>query len=117
MLPGHGRATETIVKVPASAFEPDATALKIIGLLREYYVLTDKIEPLVAALERRRLDGAYRGLQDRATCASVLTDDLRAASGDGHLTGRCTKPASMPMLGVLPGWTGFSGSRRLEPKG
>ena len=74
------------MKVPAPAFEPDATALKIIGLLREYYVLTDKIEPLVAALERRRLDGAYRGLQDRATFASVLTDDLRAASGDGHLS-------------------------------
>jgi peptidase S41-like protein len=72
--------------VPVPAFEPDATALRIIGLLKEHYVLTDKLEPLVAALERRRVHGAYRGLQDRATFASVLTDDLRAASGDGHLS-------------------------------
>jgi retinol-binding protein 3 len=83
---GHGRATETTVKVPAPAFEPDATVLKIIGLLREHYVLTDKIESLVVALERRRRHGAYRGLQDRATFASVLTDELRTASGDGHLS-------------------------------
>jgi retinol-binding protein 3 len=45
-----------------------------------------QIEPLVAALERRRLHGAYHGLQDRATFAGVLTDDLRMASGDGHLS-------------------------------
>jgi hypothetical protein len=83
---GHGRAAETIVKVPVPAFEPDATVLRIIGLLRSHYVLTDKIEPLVAALERRRRHGAYRGLQNRAMFASVLTDDLRTASGDGHLS-------------------------------
>lgn len=69
---------------PARDFDPDAAVSRIQALLREHYVMRDKLDATVQALERRR--GDYRALSDRARFAAAVTEDLRAASGDWHLS-------------------------------
>jgi C-terminal processing protease CtpA/Prc len=72
----------------APRFDPDSAVTTAIELLRRHYVLTERVQSITDALDRRLRGGAYRDLRDIATFADVLTDDLRTLSGDGHLSVR-----------------------------
>lgn len=64
--------------------ERDAALRQIEATIQAHYVFADKRQLVVAALERARQSGRY-AVESPALFAKLVSDDLRAASGDGHL--------------------------------
>ena len=72
---------------PAAAMTPaqrDAAFAAIVAQLQARYVFPDKVPAIVAALNTARAGGRY-DLDAPQAFAQRITEDLHAASGDGHL--------------------------------
>jgi hypothetical protein len=71
---------------PRSLSPADRAAVlaAISAALRESYVFPEKVPAIVARLEQARKAGRYDGV-DVTMFADRITEDLKSASGDGHL--------------------------------
>jgi hypothetical protein len=79
--------TVSAVPAPAQRISPadrDSAIDAIAAAIRQSYVFPDERAGIIQRLERARSDGRYR-TDDPALLAQRVTDDLQAASDDGHL--------------------------------
>lgn len=67
-----------------STAERDAALTAVAAALRESYVFPEKVPAIVERLEQARKAGRY-DLGDASMLGVRITEDLKAASGDGHL--------------------------------
>jgi hypothetical protein len=79
--PGAARAQESPRLTRGAG---DSAIGAIVASLRESYVFPEKRAGIVERLERSRRAGRYR-VEDPGVFAQRITEDLAAASGDGHL--------------------------------
>lgn len=85
---------------PVAPAQAEAALSEMERLVRERYVAVDKREPLAAVLRAGRASGRY-GVTDPHELAVRVTEDLRAASGDGHLS-LSWDPAEHAQLSAAP---------------
>jgi hypothetical protein len=75
------------VDAPLRPLSHDDTARVIANVsdvVRRRYVFPDRVDTILARLRQAQADGRYERL-DCGALADRISDDLRAASGDGHL--------------------------------
>ena len=103
--PAIGRAVEPPEPEPAAA-----QVERLIELLRENYVLEDRLEQIEEHLRQGVTAGRYQGIADLRSLASRLTEELRAASGDLHFGVR-------PMPRAVPDGEAAGGPSPKPPTG
>jgi hypothetical protein len=86
----------------APAVDASLRAAVIDGIIREFdrsYVLVEKTKGIEKRLRARARDGAYDALADGDAFAAALTEDLRVATNDTHVSVRYSEEALPATLG------------------
>ncbi len=103
-----GLALGAVAQSPATDAPISATAkveviLKLGQKLKTNYVFPDVAERTSAALEQKSAQGAYTAADTSKAFAKLLSDDLRAAGNDRHLSVRYAPDATIdPSPGAPP---------------
>ena len=67
-----------------SSDAPASVVKEMVRLVRENYVFADKVDGIVASLEKKLADGRY-GVTDPQQLATRLTEDVQAVTSDKHM--------------------------------
>ena len=82
--PAFGSRADAAASAPVTAAQRKALIAAAMGEVQKDYVFPEKVPAIVAAIRAADRAGAY-ALADSNALAARLTEDLRKASGDGHL--------------------------------
>jgi len=84
------------------------------GELQARYIFPDVAARMARDVTTRQANGEYDAIADPASFAALLTQQMRAISGDQHL-GVEYGGAPVPVLGVAPGGPGPGGPEAIGP--
>ena len=82
--PAFGSPAEASASAPITPAQRKALVARVIREVQKDYVFPEKVPAIVAALRASERAGVY-ALSDSNALAARITEDLRRASGDGHL--------------------------------
>lgn len=82
--PAFGSRTEASVSGEITAAQRRSLVAAVLREVQKDYVFPEKVPAIVAAVRASERAGAY-ALSDSNALAARITEDLRKASGDGHL--------------------------------